>query len=167
MLSSCHRYPEPIHSTSHIRMMDDTLINLNRKVIQLERQDIDDYISRHGWRMQTTSTGLRYFIYRNGSGQRARKGEIAVISYTLNLLDGTIVEKSDSTKPKEFLIGHGGVESGLEEGILLMRKGDAAKFIIPSHLAFGLIGDQERIPERSALVYDIHLIDLRQFKPAR
>jgi FKBP-type peptidyl-prolyl cis-trans isomerase FkpA len=52
------------------------------------------------------------------------------------------------------------VEAGLEEGILLMHKGGKAKFILPSHLAFGLIGDQNKIPGKSTLIYDVNLIDL-------
>ena len=41
--------------------------------------------------------------------------------------------------------------SGLEEGLLLMKVGDKAKFIIPSHLAFGLLGDENRIPKEQHL----------------
>jgi hypothetical protein len=32
--------------------------------------------------------------------------------------------------------------------------------ILPSHLAYGLIGDQDVIPPKSTLVYDIELIDI-------
>ena len=41
-----------------------------------------------------------------------------------------------------------------------MKVGDKAKFIIPSHLAFGLLGDENKIPKRATLVYDVELIDV-------
>ncbi|HOI87851.1 MAG TPA: FKBP-type peptidyl-prolyl cis-trans isomerase, partial [Lentimicrobium sp.] len=73
---------------------------------------------------------------------------------------GDEIYNSDKDGLKEFLIGRGGVESGLEEGILLLRVGDKAKFIIPSHLGFGLLGDQNLVPPKSTLIYDLELISL-------
>ena len=57
-------------------------------------------------------------------------------------------------------LGSGGVESGLEEGILLLKLGDKARFIIPSYLAHGLSGDQDKIPPKATLIYTIKIIDL-------
>ena len=60
---------------------------------------------------------------------------------------------------KQFRIGQGGVESGLEEGVLLLlHEGDKATFIMPPHLAHGLPGDGNRIPARSIIVYEVELV---------
>jgi FKBP-type peptidyl-prolyl cis-trans isomerase len=79
----------------------------------------------------------------------------------VRLIDGSEIYSSDQSGNKEFVIGRGGVESGLEEGILLMRQGDRAKFIIPSHLGFGLLGDQDKVPPKSTLIYDLELLELK------
>ena len=110
--------------------------------------------------MSTTETGLWYQIYEHGTGDSARNGLIASLKYTVSLLDGTLCYTSDSTGEKTFLIGQGGVESGLEEGILLMRCGDKARFIMPPHLAHGLPGDNDKIPPRSTIVYQVELLNL-------
>jgi FKBP-type peptidyl-prolyl cis-trans isomerase len=78
----------------------------------------------------------------------------------VSLLDGTECYNSDREGPKIFTIGRGGVESGLEEGILLMKEGSRAKFIMPPYLAHGLPGDGKRIPARAIIVYDVELISL-------
>jgi len=39
-----------------------------------------------------------------------------------------------------------------------MRQGDRAKLIVPSHLAFGLLGDLKKIPAGATLVYDIEIL---------
>ena len=57
-----------------------------------------------------------------------------------------------------FKVGFGGVESGLEEGVLLLRTGDKARFIMPPHLAHGLIGDGDCIPMRAIIIYDVELV---------
>ena len=42
-----------------------------------------------------------------------------------------------------------------------MKVGDIAKFILPSHLAFGLLGDEEKIPKRATLVYHVELLTIK------
>jgi len=82
------------------------------------------------------------------------------LNYRISLLDGTLCYSSDSLGVKEFAIGHGGVESGLEEGILLLKVGDKARFIMPPFKAHGLLGDMKKIPARSIIVYEIELLKL-------
>jgi FKBP-type peptidyl-prolyl cis-trans isomerase len=138
----------------------ESLMKVNKKMVKSEDEQIEDYIARYGWRMKKTGTGLRYMIYKQGSGPTAEKGKVAKIFFSVSLLNGDICYTSESEGPKEFLIGQGGVESGLEEGILFLKKGDRAKFILPSHLAFGLVGDTGKIPAKATLVYDIELLEL-------
>ena len=52
------------------------------------------------------------------------------------------------------------IESGLHEALKYMCTNDKALFILPSHLAHGLIGDQDKIPPLQSLIYDIHLIKI-------
>jgi FKBP-type peptidyl-prolyl cis-trans isomerase len=139
----------------------ESLIKANQKMVKSEDQRIEDYINRYKWKMLKTKTGLRYYIYHSGNGPQAETGKIATINYELKLLTGEVCYTSEENGPKQFLIGKGGIESGLEEGILFLKKSDRAKFIIPSHLAFGLVGDGKKIPAKATLVYDIELIELK------
>ena len=78
------------------------------------------------------------------------------------MLDGTVCYESKPDSLGTFVVGHGGVESGLEQGILMMKQGQKAKFIMPPYLAHGLIGDAKRIPARSIIVYDIELLKVNK-----
>ncbi len=138
-----------------------SLIKANRYMVKTEKELIENYIRRHHLTMKETGSGLRYVILKKGNGPKARKGDIAVINYTVRLITGDVVYSSETNGPKTFEIGHGNVESGLEEGILLLKKGDKAKFILPSHLAYGLHGDDNRIPPKMPIVYDVELKDLK------
>lgn len=134
---------------------------VNRQLALAERTRIDGFIERKGWQMGETGTGLRYTILDDGIGQTARDGQRATVNYRVSLLDGTVVYSSDSAGAREFLIGQDNVESGLHEGITLMRQGGKAIFILPSHLAHGLSGDGDKIPPRATVVYHIELLRLR------
>lgn len=135
--------------------LKDPLIKANQEAVRIEKEQIDDFIARRGWNMETTETGIRYMLIRRGAGAFAEKGRKAELDYTLTLLTGDTVYTSAEKGPINFRIGYGEVITGLEEAILMLRVGDRAKIIIPSHLAFGLIGDQDKIRHKASLVYDL------------
>ncbi len=138
----------------------DTLIMINKYLIKQDDERIEAYIKRHDKNMQITESGLRFEILKKGTGEIARKGLIAKMNYKIELLDGTLCYSSDSTGVKIFKIGQGGVESGLEEALLLMRVGDEATLIMPPYLAHGLIGDMKKIPARATIVYHVELLSI-------
>jgi FKBP-type peptidyl-prolyl cis-trans isomerase FkpA len=137
------------------------LLEANKSLIEVENKQIDNLIDSLGWNMIETATGLRYEIIEKGNGPKAETGKIARFEYEIKLLSGEIIYSSTKSGPKEFRIGSGGVESGLEEGIILLRAGDKARFVMPSFLAHGLSGDQDRIPPKATLIYTIKLNELK------
>lgn len=131
----------------------------NRYLLKQERETIDEYIKTLGGSFVETGTGLRYRIVSQGDNDLIKTGDIVVMEYELRLLNGDLVYSSENEGIKVFRVGHGGVESGLEEAVLHLHNGDVAEVIIPSYLAHGLIGDGNGIPPRSTLVYKLKIID--------
>jgi len=134
------------------------LMRVNKFLIQKDIELINSYAVRRGWEMQVTETGLFYEIYEKTEGDLVEEGMNIRIDYKLSLLDGTICYTSDKDGIKEFLVGKSHEVSGLEQGVELMREGEKARFIIPPHLAYGLLGDEKRIPARSIIVYEVELL---------
>lgn len=139
----------------------EALIETNKLVVMTEDQHIEDFIKRYGWQMEVTGSGLRYELIENGHGQKVTTGDIVVMDYTVKLITGDMIYSSAESGSKEFEVGRGGVESGLEEAVLLMHVGDRCRFILPSHLAYGLLGDENLIPPKSTIIYEVKLIDLK------
>ncbi|NJK87556.1 MAG: peptidylprolyl isomerase [Bacteroidales bacterium] len=142
--------------------MQDSMVEVNKLLVRKDAERIKAYVKRRGWEMIETKTGLWYSIYEKGEGKLAEKGMVATLVYSVELLDGTPCYHSDKDGLKQFKISEGGVESGLEEGILLLREGDKARFIMPPHLAHGLIGDENCIPARATIVYEVTLLNLSE-----
>ncbi len=162
MLGACGGHQQQ-HDQSGGKNTDyqEQLLDANKAAVKTEAQQIRDYIRRHRWKMQETGTGLLYSIYKKGTGPAAETGRIATIQYDVSLINGREIYNSDQLGPLQFTIGKGGVPSGLEEGILLMHVGDRAKFVIPSHLAYGLLGDQNKVPPKATLIYDVKLTNIK------
>ena len=140
--------------------MKKPLLKANRGLVNKESNEIDTYVQRRNWQMQNTGSGLRYMIYEKGKGEIAGAGKYAFIRYKITLLDGTECYHS-TDKPERFLIDQDEVETGLHEGIKLLHAGDKAIFILPPHLAHGLIGDQAKIPPLATIIYEVELVDVK------
>ena len=128
--------------------MKSSMETANRYLLVEEEEDIANYIKRHGLEMTTTGTGLRYQIMRQGAEKQIEKGERVDLEYS-----------SEKDGVKSFVVGEGEVESGLDEAMTYLHRGDEAKLIIPFHLAYGLHGDDKCIPEYATLVYTIKIMD--------
>lgn len=159
LLSSCQSAEKKLEHQPFIDF-DDVFVESNKYLIQLEKEAIDDFIDRYGWDMQKTGSGLRYMIQDEGTGKHAVYGDRALIAYNMYLITGEPVYSSDTHGPRAFTVGRGGVESGLEEGILLLREGGQATFILPHYLAHGVPGDGNKIPRRATIIYQVEVLKL-------
>jgi FKBP-type peptidyl-prolyl cis-trans isomerase len=115
-------------------------------------------MDRYGIVAQRTGTGIRYQLLRDQPGTAALPGQWAMVNYRVELLNGDTAYTTETGHPEAFKVEMDNVESGLHEGIQLLSPGDSAVIIIPSYRAHGLIGDMDRIPMRSSVVYHIGLV---------
>ncbi|OFY59090.1 MAG: hypothetical protein A2Y87_09330 [Bacteroidetes bacterium RBG_13_46_8] len=161
LFTGCRREEKQVTDEEYRRTRE-ALVGANRILVKKDNEKIRAFVQRNNWTMQQTPSGLWYMVIREGNGRPARTGDMISLAYRLKLLDGTLCYTSDSLGLKHFRIGQGGVESGLEEGVLLLKKGDSARFILPPHLAHGLTGDGNRIPARSIILYEINIKNLEE-----
>jgi len=106
-----------------------------------------------------TPSGLRYKILQEGNGKQATKGANVSVHYKGQLLDGTVFDSSYKRKePIDFPVGVGQVIAGWDEGILLLKVGDKARFVIPSNLGYGERGAGGVIPPNATLIFDVELM---------
>ena len=163
MLYSCSDDELTKQPNKNVRMIADSLLKANQFLLERDSELIQSYVNRHQWDMEVSPDGLWYDIYQKLNGKRLKNGDIIRYSYTVELLDGTLCYSSEKDGVGQIKIGNSGKESGLEKGFLMMCVGEKARFILPPHLAYGLIGDMKKIPARSALVYDVEILKIVDF----
>jgi len=163
-LTSCSGSEKRTTASTDQQSVEDSVVRFNHQIVKSESQEISDFILRYHWEMNETQTGLRYLVYKKGEGNRVEQGDVVAIKYKINLLNGDMVFRSDSISLVHIEVGARTVVSGLEEGLMLMKKGDRAKLIVPSHLAYGVLGDMAKIPARAVLVYDVEVCAIKRSK---
>jgi len=162
---SCADKPKDKPIVINYAKLKEDIIQVNKPAVVMENDEINAYVKAHNYNMQITGTGLRYlFIKENPKEKKVENGNRIKVNYKVSLLDGNICYTSDKKSPKEFTVGsvYVGevVESGIHEGVQLMHLHDKAIFILPAHLAFGLIGDRDKVPPKAAVVYEVELISV-------
>lgn len=136
----------------------EVLIQRNRARLQVEREEIEAWADSSGIDWLRTGTGLRLALFDSPGGDAIEREEVIRLSYTISLLDGRVVRSSAESGPMIFRVDKDNdAVIGLHEAALLLHKGDSAAVLIPSHLGWGIAGDQMGIPPMSPVLYHIRI----------
>lgn len=109
---------------------------------------------------QTTASGLKIKLIKEGTGEKATNGSTVSVHYTGTLLDGKKFDSSiDRGQPISFKLGQGRVIKGWDEGIAMLKVGDKAILTIPPSIGYGSqdVGNG-LIPANSTLVFEVELV---------
>jgi peptidylprolyl isomerase len=112
---------------------------------------------------QTSPTGVRYIIQKEGRGAKPAAGKTVSVNYKGMLLSGKVFDDSALRgRPLEFPVGTGRVIPGWDEMVLDMKVGEKRLAIIPPELAYGEqdVGNGT-IPPNSFLVFEMELVGIK------
>lgn len=110
-----------------------------------------------------TNTGMRYVVIKEGSGEKARRGDMVSVLYSGRLVDGpTFDEVTDPNHPFSFRLGRNYVIPGWDYILQLMRPGDKWIVIVPPELAYGTRGRLPEIPRNATLVFSMELVKVQR-----
>ncbi len=117
-------------------------------------------------KMTKTESGLQYRDVKEGTGEKIKKGQTAVVHYTGWLwIDDAKGKKFDSSKdrgqPFDFGLGNGDVIKGWDEGVEGMKVGGTRELIIPPDLGYGARGAGGVIPPNATLFFEVELKGIR------
>ncbi|ASZ12825.1 FKBP-type peptidyl-prolyl cis-trans isomerase [Chitinophaga pendula] len=139
-----------------------------------DAKDIKEYLDKNKLKATKTPEGVYVAVTQEGAGEQPKTGDTVSVHYTGKLLSGKTFDSSlDSTlrpgmplEPIKFPVGQGFVIKGWDAGIATLKKGSKATLLIPSGLAYGLMGAPPNIPANSILVFTVELVDVKAGKPA-
>jgi len=161
LIFSCTRHD----NKSGTKTIDkNTLIEVNRILMEKDKARIISYIKQKNWKMQESPLGFWYSLVEDTEGPAVKKGDLVTLQYSENLLDGTVCYSNFESTPRTIKMGYNEITKGLDEGLYYMNRGDSAIFIIPPFLAYGLPGDGKIVPPRSVVVYHVKVMDIKHPK---
>ena len=149
----------------HSPMTEDEQVEVQRDFLRKERESIEAYIKDRNLTMERTGMGLYYTILEDSSAtEHVETEDIVEYEYDIALLNGSLLFTSRQSGNGQLKIDKQDAEIGLHESLKKLGLGDKGLFILPSHLAFGVAGDQNRVPPKTALVYELKVVKIQKSK---
>ena len=134
----------------------------SRGAAGMHRREGEEFLTKNRVKQDVTETesGLQYTIIEEGEGNRPDINSCVVIHQRALLLNGSVLEDTYRVNtPEEVEIRE--MIDGLQEGLLLMKKGSRYRFWVPSELAWGRKGTSGKIPPYAVLFFDIRLLEIK------
>lgn len=164
-------YIDQLTEAGYYEMMQMKATALAEKQISIDTEIIDAYLSENNIEAQSTESGLRYVITKEGSGPLAQNGQMVSVDYAGWVLEGAYFDTSIEEVAKEqglynpnrpyqpytFSLG-GRVIDGWNEGLALLNEGSKARLYIPSSLGYRNQGSPPVIKPNDILVFDVELV---------
>ena len=128
-----------------------------------EKKILEKYLADSSITAELISNGMYYIKLQQGKGLTPDSGRVALLNYRGSFLNGRCFDFFYESQPFEYMVGQEEqLIKGLEIGVRRLREGEKAKFIIPSHLAFGSTGSSTGIvPPFTTVIYEVELLKVQ------
>lgn len=108
---------------------------------------------------KVTTTGLRYVVQQEGTGETPKPGDRVRMRFKGMFFDGRVFDQTNEIAgPFVFRVGRGEVIDGWDEAVATMRTGEKRILLIPYELAYGSRGQPPRIPRQTSLIFEVELL---------
>lgn len=125
------------------------LIDYNQELTQQEDKAIMEWISSQSADFKKSESGVWVHIQTATSQPLLANDSSCVISYRVFSTSG---EPFFQEENKRVRFGKKDVPTGLEAGLLLLRRGEQATVVVPSYLAYGAQGT-DIVPPYTPVIY--------------
>lgn len=127
-----------------------------------ENLQIQNYITKNCTQVNEFTTNAYMEKTKITTLDSVKKGKKIKLFYKGYFLDGALVDYTPNNWAFEFTLGQEGqLIDGLQLALYRLKKGEKAKIILPSRLAFGEKGSSNgAVPPYTPLVYQIEIVDI-------
>ncbi len=138
------------------------LQDVNRYLSEKEQDILSGYVARQHLDMHQSSSGYYYQLVEQGRGAVIANGDVVRLHGRIFLIDGTPCYAYDAQHPLELRLGVYPDIKILNTALLGVKEGSKLRFVFPSHMAYGLMGDGNKIPPRSPLVCELVVVKVEK-----
>lgn len=159
LIISCAKNTQVHPPVGGVLTEDDLEISKNRtkNLNLMERNQIKDWISHQNEKFYPT--GLNYWIDIENLEEREKKKDGVFVSYQYDLYDFN--QEKLYNKPTQNIdvqLGRFEELKAVDDAIRYMKKGEEATLLVPSVLAFGTYGDDEKIPNDMPVIIKLKIL---------
>lgn len=140
-------------------------IEINKGLVAEEEQIFDSIMKSYPEREYLVSRKGYWYTYVEKSESETylpKAGDLVYFDSEIMSVSGDTIYKSGELKTKEYMVDKEDILIGLRDGIKKMKKGEKIQFLFPSHVAYGYLGDKNRIGMNEPIIYTVSVIDIKK-----
>jgi len=142
-------------------------IEVNKKIVADEEMLFDSIIKSNPNREYLLSQkGYWYSFIKKSQTEKEfpKYGDLVYFDSEIYSVSGDTIYREGELKTKEYVVDKEKIIIGLQDGIKRMKKGEKVKFLFPSHVAYGYLGDRYRIGMNVPIVYVVTIKDVKKIE---
>lgn len=165
-LTSACKTPEarkPIKTSSGSYI--DYSVEKNKKMIADEENDILEIIEKDSLNEYINSEQGFWYYFNNQTNLESEKadfGDLIKFEYDVKDLNGNTIYSKEELGPQKYYTDKEELISGLRDGLKLLKEGETATFIFPSHKAYGYYGDLKKIGTNMPIISTVTILNIEQ-----
>lgn len=136
-----------------------------KELIAAENKFIESYMAQDTSVVYRTSPFGFWYSYNKRIHTSAKvpvEGDLVAFEYAIYDLYNNVIYSKEELGIKKYIMDREDFIPGLQEGLKLMKVGETVTFIIPSHRAFGVVGDGDKITMNTTLKSTVTLLNIYQ-----
>jgi len=139
-------------------------VQRNKNIVQNEEKIIQSVIkkdSAHHYYQSNLGFWYKYDVAVTTDSLLPKKGDIVKLDFEIYDIDNNLIYGKAETAPKVYAVDKQEIMIGLRHAVKLMHKGETISFIFPSHMAYGYLGDKQKIGTNVPLICKVTLNDIK------
>lgn len=139
-------------------------IERNKGIVQDEEKLIQTIIandSTHKYYQSANGFWYKYDVAVTTDSLLPKKGDIVNLDFEIYDIDNKLIYGKEETSPKVYAVDKQEIMVGLRHAVKLMHKGETVSFIFPSHMAYGYLGDKDKIGTNVPLICKVTLHNIK------
>lgn len=135
---------------------------LNKEILSHEVEIIENYIEKSQQEFKRTPYGFWISNTAETSLTMAKSGDFVKYTYEVSDFDGSVIYPETEIGIRESVLGKENLPRGLHTSLQLIEKEDSAISLMPSFLAYGGYGDQNKVGGNKPLIFKIKILDIKK-----
>ena len=133
-------------------------IQRNKALYEKQKSLFETYMSDHSnIKFITSQNGFWYYYNSEKSTDTisVKFGDIINYDFDIKDINGSVIYSKETLKTQNYAMDQEKLFSGLREGLKLMKAGETATFLFPSHKAYGYYGDSNKIGTNIPIICEV------------
>ncbi len=143
----------------------DYSVEKNKKMIADEENDILEIIEKDSLNEYINSEKGFWYYFNNQVSENTEKadfGDLVEFEYDIKNLNGTTIYSKEDLGLQKYYTDKEELFTGLRDGLKLLKEGETATFLFPSHKAYGYYGDLKKIGTNMPIISTVTILNIEQ-----